>query len=175
MRDSSLAWTLFRMNQDLQQLYPFRRGGGTFGNINPGSGAAVPNTSPVHQQHPSKALEAASFWQWARWRVLGAAWLMYIILFQHSFLFFFFLPQVVPRLGSPADLAVTLPKALFTSIDYHMTQVIRFYCAKQITELEFAAIGWLTLFACLIILVQCNFLDLYFGSVASCLLWKVSW
>lgn len=156
-------------------VVPFSKGGGTFGNINPGSGAAVPNTSPVHQQHPSKALEAASFWQWARWRVLGAAWLTYINLFQHSFLFFFFLPQVVPRLGSPADLAVTLPKALFTSIDYHMTQVIRFYCAKQITELEFAAIGWLTLFACLIILVQCNFLDLYFGSVASCLLWKVSW
>lgn len=92
MRDSSLAWTLFRMNQDLQQLYPFRRGG-TFGNINPGSGAAVPNTSPVHQQHPSKALEAASFWQWARWRVLGAAWLTYINLFQHSFLFFFFTPS----------------------------------------------------------------------------------
>lgn len=184
MRDSSLAWTLFRMNQDLQHLYPFRRGKKNFGNINPGSGAAVPNTSPVHQQHPSKALEAASFWQWARWRVLGAAWLKYIILFQHSFLFFFlsfllsfffFYPQVVPRLASPADLAVTLPKALFTSIDYHMTQIIRFYCAKQITELEFAAIGWLTLFACLIILVRCNFLDLYFVSVASCLLWKVSW
>lgn len=75
-------------------VVPFSKGGGgPFGNINPGSGAAVPNTSPVHQQHPSKALEAASFWQWARWRVLGAAWLTYIILFQHSFLFSFFTPS----------------------------------------------------------------------------------
>lgn len=31
-----------------------------------------------------KALEAASFWHWAWWRVLGGAWLKYIILFQLS-------------------------------------------------------------------------------------------
>lgn len=84
------------------------------------------------------------------------------------------LPEV-PRLASPTDLAVTLPKSLFTSIHYHMTQIICFYYAKHITELDFVAIGWLLLLACLIALVQCNFLDRYFTSLASGLLSKVNW
>lgn len=52
--------------------------------LNLGS-AAIPYASPVNQQYLSEVLEAASFWLWTVWRVLGKPWLKYIILFQRSF------------------------------------------------------------------------------------------
>lgn len=78
----------------VSQATLFERKKKYLGSINPGPGAAVPYTSPRPSTTLVKALEAASFWHWARWRVLGGAWLKYIILFQFSFFFFGWIPEL---------------------------------------------------------------------------------
>lgn len=88
---SCITYTLFERGRKKKSLR----------SINPGEpGAAV----SLYFTRPStplvKALEAASFRHWARWRVLGGAWLKYIILFQ----LFFWLKS---KVASPADLTVT--------------------------------------------------------------------
>lgn len=57
----SLAWTVVWVSQALTLLVPLFEKKKSLGSINPGSGAASPYTSPVHQCHSSKHLKQHRF------------------------------------------------------------------------------------------------------------------
>lgn len=50
-----------KVSQEATSFVPFLRGKTSLRSINPGSGAAVPYTSPVHQRHSSKRLKQHRF------------------------------------------------------------------------------------------------------------------